>query len=241
MTIAKRLLLLVAVPLLVLLGIGLLSRFQLIKVESRVRYAAEIQVQSLAALGNISRTLTEMRVNLRSFLLARNETEQNKARIAFDTSHAELTRLLRYYADSLISDSQDQRQLLEYRTLSDRWIADAEKIMSMAAEGRTAEALTQMQGAFTELGDSLSKVSSEWIQHNEQLAKDSGKAALASIAESHRNMIFAVVVALSLAGWLGAAGSLVAFAPGSEHAVQTNAGVGGFISRHAGDLQYGGG
>jgi CHASE3 domain sensor protein len=60
MTIARRLIILLAVPLLVLLGLGAFSRIQLAKVEARTRFAAETQVQSLAALGNISRSLTEM-------------------------------------------------------------------------------------------------------------------------------------------------------------------------------------
>src|SRR5262245_44338944 len=203
MTIAKRLIVLVAVPLLVLLGLGVFSRLLLAKVESRMRYAAETQVRSLAELGNISRTLTEMRVNLRSYLLARNETEQNNARTAFDAGKADLTRQLRRYADSLISDAQDQRQFSEYRTLSDRWIADAQRIMSLAAEGRKDEAAAQMQGAFAELGTSLSTLSSEWIQHNENLAAGAAKTALGAIADSHWNMTFAVTLAVVLAGWLG--------------------------------------
>src|SRR5262245_59825444 len=180
MTIAKRLTVLVAVPLVVLIGLGVFSRFLLAKIESRMRYAAETQVQSLAALGNISRTFTEMRVNLRNYLLARNENEQTKAREAFDSSKADLTRQLRHYGDSLISDAQDQRKFLEYRTLTDRWGVDAQNIISLAGEGRRDEAASQMQGSFADLGESLSRVSSEWIQHNEELARDAANAALSS-------------------------------------------------------------
>ena len=55
MTIARRLIILAAVPLVVLLGLGFFTWNQLARVETRTRYAAELQVQSLAALGNISR------------------------------------------------------------------------------------------------------------------------------------------------------------------------------------------
>ena len=48
MTIAKRLIVLVVVPLVVLMGLGVYSRVLMAKVESRTRYAAETQVQSLA-------------------------------------------------------------------------------------------------------------------------------------------------------------------------------------------------
>ena len=69
MTIARRLLILVAVPLLILGGLGLVVQRQLHSIESRSRFVAETQIGSLAALGNITRTFTEMRVNVRSALL----------------------------------------------------------------------------------------------------------------------------------------------------------------------------
>src|SRR5262249_4792585 len=114
MTIAKRLVLLVAVPLVVLFGLGLFSRVQLAKVESRVRYAAETQVPSLAVLGNISRCYTELRVNARSALLAKNEAERNKFKATFAEDKANLTRLLQRYGDGLTSDAQDRRQLSDF-------------------------------------------------------------------------------------------------------------------------------
>ena len=49
MTIAKRLIILLALPWLVLVGLGVLNRFQLAKVETRVRFAGEFQIKSLAS------------------------------------------------------------------------------------------------------------------------------------------------------------------------------------------------
>src|SRR3954464_7754057 len=109
MTIARRLIILAVVPLVVLLGLGFFSWIQLAKVETRTRYAGELQVESLAALGNISRQLTEMRVNVRSYLLARDSGERVNAKAAIDESKATLTRLLQRYLDELVSDTQDKR------------------------------------------------------------------------------------------------------------------------------------
>ena len=55
MTIAKRLIVLLAVPLLALLGLGLFTRLQLANIEERSRFVAESQVESLALLGNLAR------------------------------------------------------------------------------------------------------------------------------------------------------------------------------------------
>ena len=69
MTIGKRLLLLLAVPLIALLGFGVFARVQLAKIEERSRFVAESQLASVAVLGNISRSFAEIRVNLRSIFL----------------------------------------------------------------------------------------------------------------------------------------------------------------------------
>ena len=203
MTIARRLIILAAVPLVVLLGLGFLSWNQLAKVETRTRYAAELQVQSLAALGNISRTLAEMRVNVRSYLLARDSGERVNAKAALDESKAALARLLQNYGDELISDARDQRMLSDFRALNDEWIDAAEKIISLATNGHRDEAVALLHGSFAEVGARLNTASREWIQHNEQLAEDAGKAAISTIAESRRNLIIAGVMALTLSGWLG--------------------------------------
>src|SRR4051794_2926805 len=107
MTIARRLILLVAVPLMILIGLGVLSSVELARVKARARYLADTQVQSLAATGHISRTVTEMRVNARSYLFATNDAEHTRAKADFDNGKAKLADLFQRYADSLITDAQD--------------------------------------------------------------------------------------------------------------------------------------
>ena len=84
MTIAKRLIILLAVPLLILLGIGIFTRQQLANIEERTRFVADSRVVALARLGDISRSLTELRVNVRSHLLATNVAGRTSARTLFD-------------------------------------------------------------------------------------------------------------------------------------------------------------
>lgn len=51
MTIARRLLILMALPLLALVGLGIFTRLQLSKIEARTRFVAESRVEALATLG----------------------------------------------------------------------------------------------------------------------------------------------------------------------------------------------
>src|SRR6185295_6118034 len=99
MTIGKRLLLLLAVPLIALIGFGVFARIQLSRIEERSRFVSESQLAAVAVLGNISRSFAEIRVNLRSFLLAADGRQRAEARAAFDEDERVLTRLLQEYGD----------------------------------------------------------------------------------------------------------------------------------------------
>src|SRR5512137_309663 len=103
MTIAKRLVILLAVPLVALLGLGVFTRLQLSKVEARSRFVAESRIGALATLGNLSRSTAELRVDLRSHLLATNQTQRAATRAAFDEDERDVTRLLQRYADNLVA------------------------------------------------------------------------------------------------------------------------------------------
>src|SRR4051794_38463779 len=60
MTIARRLILLVAVPLVVLLALGFFGRMQFAKIQAQTEYATIKQAQSLSTLAHISRTTADL-------------------------------------------------------------------------------------------------------------------------------------------------------------------------------------
>jgi two-component system sensor histidine kinase/response regulator len=205
MTIARRLIILMAVPLLALIGLGIFIKVQLEEIETHSRFVAETQIGSLATLGHISRSFAELRISVRSHLLSGDKAEQDNTRATFHADKAVFTQLLRRYAETLVSEAKDRSLLDEYRAMSGEWIVGAEKVMSLADSGRRDEALAMLLGPEAELGDRLSKVSSEWIRHNEQLATSAGRATMESIEGSWWRIFIAVCVALtfsSILGWL---------------------------------------
>ena len=96
MTIAKRLTLLLAVPLLVLAVLGLFVWYQLNHIEFKNKFVG-IQIESLAVIGNISQCLTEMRVSTRTYFLTEDKDEQARAEKTVRQNAAELKRLLARY------------------------------------------------------------------------------------------------------------------------------------------------
>ena len=203
MTIARRLIILLTVPLLAIVGVGLFSRWQLSELATRSRYVADIQIPSLATLGNITRTYEDIRINVRDHLLTTNQSERAKVRAAFADNELRLTQLLSHYADRLILDEQDRRLLNDFREQTRDWISGAKQVMALAEQGRQDEAVALLNGSMGTLADNLVSVSGEWIQHNETIATAAGKTAIESTEASRRNMLIAALVALALSGVLG--------------------------------------
>jgi signal transduction histidine kinase/DNA-binding response OmpR family regulator/HPt (histidine-containing phosphotransfer) domain-containing protein/HAMP domain-containing protein len=203
MTIAKRLILLLAVPLFALLGFGIFTRLELAKLERRSRFISEFQIPSLAVLGNLSRAMESLRVTVRSCLLATNETERAKARTAFDAAEADVDRLLTRYGDSLISDNQDRRLFDDYRGSSREYINGARQVVDLSIEGKRDEALVLLNGSLARLGQRLATVSGEWIKHNEDLAVQTGKETLATISQARGKFFLANTAAAVVTALLG--------------------------------------
>jgi PAS domain S-box-containing protein len=203
MTIARRLMILLAVPLLALLGLGLFIRSQLAEVEFRSRFVSQVQIPSLAVLGNLSRTVEGLRTTLRNHLLATNQTEQTKFKLEFDAGEAEMRRLLDQYGDGLIHGDEDRKLFTEYRDLSRDWMTTARHVMALAIDGRQDEALAMLNGDAGATGRALGSVSSRWIQHNESLATTAGRASLQSIGEFRWKMLLANSAAVLVTAVLG--------------------------------------
>ncbi len=204
MTIAKRLILLLAVPLLALTGLGVFTRWQLTTIETRSRFVAELQVPSLATLGNISRILADLRVQLRSHVLAASEAERASVRSTFERDDAELDRLLDQYERNLVSEDRDRRLLKDYRGQYRDWLDRAKQIMSLADAGRREEAGEMLRETSTsELGERLNSSAVEWIRLNEDLADSASRTVVESLTGSRRRILVANFVAILLTGLLG--------------------------------------
>ena len=191
MTIGRRLLVLVAVPLVALLLFGIFARIRLAEVESRSRFVAETQLGSVAALASITAGFAELRVSVRNSLLAADGGERAAARAAFDQDEKELAQLLQQYGASLISDERDRQLLAQVEDLNRQYVAEARQVMALAEEGRHDEALARFRITAGPTGVTLTNVSSEWIQYNKDLGSTAARAALDAI-DATRSQILAV-------------------------------------------------
>jgi signal transduction histidine kinase/CheY-like chemotaxis protein/HPt (histidine-containing phosphotransfer) domain-containing protein len=204
MTIARRLTLLLAGPLVTLVALGFLVRSQFVKIQATGRFVIEMQVPSLAKLGHIARKTAEMRVNIRSYLLAPDASEQTRVEAILRKNESELLHLLDEYEDRLISSEKDRRLLNEYRALSEEWWRACEVSVFAAGKGQRGGAgALSLSGDVGRLGLRLDDVLGEWIAHNQEMADTAGQTTLNAVSDARRNLLFAVCVSLVLAAMMG--------------------------------------
>jgi PAS domain S-box-containing protein len=205
MNIAKRLAVLVAVPLLVLAGLAVFLRFALIGIERDSRTVADLQVPSLAYIGNITRTYGELRANLRTHLVESTPAGRAEALLDFGRNEAELNRLLDHFEKQLISDEADGRVYREYRASSDSWLSGAREAMRLLEAGNRAEATERINGTLMNDADRVSQVAAAWISHNERLAIEASAQAVAATRTARTRLWIASLLAILLTAGLGVA------------------------------------
>ena len=165
---------------------------------------AESRIVALATLANLSRSFAELRVNLRSHLLATTDAQRAAARRLFDDDEQDVNRRIQEYADRPgPRRSRTAAGSTEYQMLSREWLAGAKQIMSLADQGRSAEALALFNGSIADLGPRLSTVSNEWIASDQEAATAAGQESIAGVERFQRNMLVANTTALVLASLLG--------------------------------------
>ena len=205
MTIARRLLLLLAAPLLVLFCLAVLTVLKLNTIETQSRFVAEIEIPSLAQLGNISRSFSEMRVSIAKHMMAGDAA--SPAGIAsvetFRRNQKSLGEELTEYGAHMLTDEEDRRLYTEFKSLSAAWVVEADKLMALVAEKKTPDAIVQSRGVPSQLGAAISDVSAEWITHNKTLADDASKVNLEAIATSRMHILMAIGSAILFSGILG--------------------------------------
>ncbi len=184
MDIAKRLGLLLAIPLLALLILGVIAHIQFQIIEGREKLVGEKEIPGLATIGNATRKYSQMRIALRDFILADTFAQRKIAQTTFDSGEEELTQQLALYSDSLISDDRDRRLLSEYKEITQQWIADAKQTMAIKDESKRRAEMGRLFNTPGSLGEKVNKVAGEWTKLNERLAQDASLAAVKATRDS---------------------------------------------------------
>ncbi len=203
MTIAKRLLVLLSIPLVTLIALGVFVNTRLDQIDERGRFVAQTQIGSLALSATVMQLFGEMRADARSYMLADEAGSRGQLQTVFDRKKAELVRLVRRYEDSFVSDDRDRALTMQVRERTREWITVAEQAMGLASAGDHHAAATLVNHRLTPLGEEAGARMADWMRHNEEVAKAAGEATVLTIQKARRALLGAVVLAIALSASVG--------------------------------------
>jgi signal transduction histidine kinase/CheY-like chemotaxis protein/HAMP domain-containing protein len=203
MTIAKRLLVLLSIPLVTLIGLGVFVNSRLDQIDERGRFVAQTQIGSLALSATVMQLFGEMRADARSYMLADEAESRGRLQKVVERKKAELARLIRQYEDSFISDDRDRTLTMQVGERTREWIMVAEQAMGAATAGDRHAAAMLVSQRLTPLGEETGARMADWMRHNEDLAKAAGEATVLTIQKARRALLGAVVLAIALSASVG--------------------------------------
>ncbi len=203
MSIARRLFALSILPAIVFVLLAVVLHFQFKEIEVRERFLSDTQVASLALVGNASRTFSELRVHIRTYLWNTSATERTAALASFFDDEAELERMLAHYGDVLITNDKDRRLHQDFRVQSREWMAEAKKCINLADASRQTDAQALLEKAVVPIAQQLSTTSTAWIKHNEELAKQAADKVVDAITDARTEMLVTCALAFGLACLMG--------------------------------------
>jgi signal transduction histidine kinase/DNA-binding response OmpR family regulator/HPt (histidine-containing phosphotransfer) domain-containing protein/HAMP domain-containing protein len=203
MTIAKRLLVLLSIPLVMLIALGIFVNSRLDQIDERSRFVAQTQIGSLALSATIMELFGEMRADARSYMLADEAGSRGQLQKVFERKKAELARLMRQYEDSFVADDRDRALATQVRERTREWILVAEQAMGAATAGDHHAAAALVSQRLTPLGEEAGARMADWMRHNEDLAKAAGEATVLTIQKARRALLVAVVLAIALSSLVG--------------------------------------
>lgn len=203
MTIGKRLVAMLAVPLVALVVLAAVLRLQMQEVEARSQFIAGIQVPSIELIGQIARSFSEMRVHARDFLLAGSPNARQAARDLYEEDRTIILRDFQRYAEKLITDDEDRRLFTEFRDSTREWITIIEGMFNLAAAGRREEAAALLMGKAFPLAERMNKVMDDWEKHSGELATKGNAAVAEALKDARQRLLLTTLVTFVVAGLLG--------------------------------------
>ncbi len=201
MTIAKRLYVLMTVPVLLIVLLALLMRHELARIEERSRFLAEKVSPSLVLLAHLGHDVTKLTVDVHDHLHA--DAPSATGELDASVIRGEIVNAIRRYASEFVQDEHERKLLLRYEQLVTQWMQEADSILELSATGRKDEAVERLREGFGPLTLGLVTHFDDWVAYTEGLSARTREAALADITAARREVYLSAGGVMLAVAWLG--------------------------------------
>jgi len=204
MTIAKRLLLLMLAPVILLTGLAILSWSQLNQIGKHAEALTDNITPSLVALNHLSHDIIQTRGNISVYLRTRDAVEAQRQVEAYARGKkATLAMLDRYETGYLV---ENEKPLLdEFRRLSVESFNLSDRCFVDVSPGSRTEEADHFSADLEEVNQLRMAALDRWTDFNVVLAAERRESIIASLKNSRQQLWFTglgMVIAVCWLGWL---------------------------------------
>ena len=203
MTIAKRLYVLISVPVLIVVLLGLLIRNEVRQIDERSRFLAENVGPSLVLLAHLGHDVTKLAAGVNNHAQAEDPATEAESLAQADAAKHAIISAVRSYATVVAGPERGSPLLADYDELVTRWMTEADAILALSASGRKSEAALRCREVFDPITLRLFDQIDLWVSHAEALSARTREATIEDIATSRRDTLFAIIGTALAIGWLG--------------------------------------
>lgn len=207
MSIAKRLSLLLAIPVLILIVLGVLIRQQLLRIEDKAEFMSENVARSFVKLAHFSHDVSELEDVLGTAAQVTNAAHLAELKVRFDDLGQEAIGLLRFYEKHLVADERDRQLIQQCRAAFDRWLAEARKNLSSGTAGQSQMDHAQLQTAVSLVSSGsakvLQQVLDDLIAYKEVLTQQVTASTMTTVQSARKDLFVAIAICLLLSALIG--------------------------------------
>jgi HAMP domain-containing protein len=193
MSIARRFLLLLSIPALLLVALGVAGWWQLRAIDDREAAAFDGATPRLAAIAALGRHVASMQAAVLTFVATDDAAVAVAARARFAVAEGESEHLLGTFADSLVVDDADRREVRESREAILRWARSATHVMALSDSGRRVAGVALAHDSLAALATPLEPTLVAWSAYHERIAVAARDDARRSVRLARDVLPFAIL------------------------------------------------
>jgi methyl-accepting chemotaxis protein len=187
---------------LMLVGIGSFSLYEISQIQKMVGNAGNVLLPSVRLIGNMQLSINKYRRNQLRHVLAATQAEKSDMEKKLQEEAAILKGLFSEYK-SYVADEKDQSYLDNIQAQWQEYLSMSAGFQSLSNAGKTAEALTFLSGdSETKLNDLLT-VADEWSVYQKSLTDQALNEAQNLYSLAQKLLVGTMVLAALIAAALG--------------------------------------
>jgi signal transduction histidine kinase/DNA-binding response OmpR family regulator len=202
-TIARRLALLLALPLLAMIGITIVALVNMFAIRDIVSSLTDGQIPRLSQASQITHLYTNCRRSVRNHLLNKDKELQARDEKGFITDKREIENIMALLEKDMPADNPQRLELLQIHGMLSDWFELGSRIQALHSGGKSREAQKFLSSEFDPQANRIAEKINIWVGHINDEARQKGASTIGTIAGAKRNILFSGLAALLGAALLG--------------------------------------